>query len=73
LNGEVSYLDRSHKYVVQTPQTIQYKFWKESEIKDDHAITDLFTYLQLKLKKENLVNGNLLNYKITTVADLKLI
>ncbi|MDR0675222.1 MAG: 2-C-methyl-D-erythritol 4-phosphate cytidylyltransferase [Mycoplasmataceae bacterium] len=67
------YLERTHKYIVQTPQTFQYKFWKKHQIKVETDVTDLFTYLKLKINQSNLVTGNLLNFKITTIEDLQLI
>jgi 2-C-methyl-D-erythritol 4-phosphate cytidylyltransferase len=61
------YITRDNKYLVQTPQTFQYRFWKNKSTKNT---TDLFTYLNLKFKKENLVIGCRKNFKITTKADL---
>jgi 2-C-methyl-D-erythritol 4-phosphate cytidylyltransferase len=73
LKKDVHYLERSHKYLVQTPQSFQYKFWKNYKPKTASKITDLFTYLNLEIKSVNLVPGSLLNFKITTIEDLKLI
>jgi 2-C-methyl-D-erythritol 4-phosphate cytidylyltransferase len=61
------YIARNDKYLVQTPQTFQYKYWKNKSTK---GTTDLFTYLNLKFKKENLVIGCRQNFKITTKDDL---
>jgi 2-C-methyl-D-erythritol 4-phosphate cytidylyltransferase len=69
----MKYLDRTHKYLIQTPQTIQYKHWSEIKVINPQKITDLFTYLNIKIKQTNLVLGSLWNFKITTVEDLKLI
>ena len=61
------YIPRKNVYLIQTPQTFQYKFWKNKPSKDS---TDLFSYLGIKLKKENLSFGSIINYKITEKDDL---
>jgi 2-C-methyl-D-erythritol 4-phosphate cytidylyltransferase len=61
------YINRRNKYLVQTPQTFQYKYWKELPTRNT---TDLFTYLNLRFKKSHLVIGHRENFKITTKDDL---
>ena len=66
--GKVVYLNRDNVCLVQTPQTFVYKVWKSNQSKG----TDLFSSLNLKLKKENMIKGNPLNFKITFKEDLEL-
>jgi 2-C-methyl-D-erythritol 4-phosphate cytidylyltransferase len=61
-------IDRRNKYLVQTPQSFQYKYWKILPTKNT---TDLFTYLNMRFEKKHLVIGNRENFKITTKDDLK--
>lgn len=68
-NKNFKYLERSSCYLIQTPQTFLFKFWKNTNKKG----TDLFSCLNLPLKKNNLFLGNKLNLKITTKEDLDLI
>jgi 2-C-methyl-D-erythritol 4-phosphate cytidylyltransferase len=55
---------------VQTPQTIKYRQWNNKTIVPTKNITDLFTYLNIKLNKNQIANGSLLNFKVTTENDL---
>lgn len=63
------YLDRTNCRLIQTPQTFLFKYWKISNKKG----TDLFSCLNLPLKKKNMFMGSKLNLKITTKEDLDLI
>jgi 2-C-methyl-D-erythritol 4-phosphate cytidylyltransferase len=68
LNKTISYVSRDNKFLVQTPQTFQYKYWS-SHI-DNPRVTDLFTYLKLTLLTKHLVMGSNMNFKITNQNDL---
>ena len=65
---KIAYLNRESVGLVQTPQTFVYKVWKTKQSKG----TDLFSSLNLKLQKNNLIKGSLLNFKITVKEDLEL-
>ena len=65
---KILYLNRENVYIIQTPQTFLYKFWKSKQRKG----TDLFSSLNLELQKNNLIKGNPLNFKITVKEDLEL-
>jgi 2-C-methyl-D-erythritol 4-phosphate cytidylyltransferase len=54
---------------VQTPQTFQFKYWKN--VSSSRTTTDLFTYLNLQVTKRNLVIGSWNNFKITNKKDLE--
>lgn len=69
LDKKPKYLNRDAVYKIQTPQTFLFKYWKNNQTKNT---TDLFTYLNLKLTKNNLVSSSLKNFKITSKEDLKL-
>ena len=47
-----------------------FKYWKN---KDSEKSTDLFSYLGLKLKKQNLSFGSIENLKITNKEDLRIV
>ncbi len=64
------YIPRKDIYLIQTPQSFQYKYWKNKDVKNS---TDLFSYLGLKLNKKNIVNGTIFNFKITVEQDLNLV
>lgn len=61
------YINRDHKLLIQTPQSFQYKYWKNKPVGKS---TDLFSYLNLKITKKNIVNGFCNNFKITNKEDL---
>jgi 2-C-methyl-D-erythritol 4-phosphate cytidylyltransferase len=60
------YKDRNELFLVQTPQSFQYKFWKKTK---DSNSTDLFTFLKLPITNKNVVRGSASNYKITYKED----
>ena len=62
------YLNRNNICLVQTPQTFLYNVWNLKQSKG----TDLFSSLNLRLEKDNLIKGNPLNFKITVKEDLEL-
>lgn len=65
---DLKYINRNNVFAVQTPQTFKFKVWKN--IKNSRS-TDLFTYFNYKLNKNNLVLGELTNFKITTKDDFE--
>ncbi|MDR0545311.1 MAG: 2-C-methyl-D-erythritol 4-phosphate cytidylyltransferase [Mycoplasmataceae bacterium] len=65
-NNKFIYKDRNELFLVQTPQSFQYKFWKKTK---DNNSTDLFTFLKLPITNENVVKGSVSNYKITYKED----
>lgn len=66
---ENKYISREQVYQIQTPQSFMFKYWKN---KNSEKSTDLFSYLGLKLKKQNLSFGSIENFKITDKEDLKI-
>lgn len=69
-NKTFNYIDRNNLFTVQTPQTFKYKIWKQ---KHNIKGTDLFTSLDYQLNKNNLIEGNFFNIKITTKKDLDIL
>jgi 2-C-methyl-D-erythritol 4-phosphate cytidylyltransferase len=72
-NNSIKYVSRENKFLVQTPQTFKYGVWTKSKILVNDESTDLFTLLNLKVKKENLVIDSSFNSKITFDQDFKLL
>jgi 2-C-methyl-D-erythritol 4-phosphate cytidylyltransferase len=56
VNKTIEYVDRKNKYLVQTPQSLLYKNWKNYTV--NKKATDLFTYLGVTLNKNHIVEGN---------------
>lgn len=69
LDKTIKYIDRKNKYLVQTPQSLLYKNWKDNIVNKN--ATDLFTYLGVTLNKDHVIEGNWRNFKLTTYADFK--
>ena len=67
---ENKYISREQVYQIQTPRSFMFKYWKN---KDSEKSTDLFSYLGLKLKKQNLSFGSIENLKITNKEDLRIV
>ena len=65
------YLNRDNIFIVQTPQSFQYKIWLNK--KSINQNTDLFSSIDFNLNKNNYIVGNDLNLKITTKDDLNII
>ncbi len=61
------YINRDCKLLIQTPQSFQYKYWKNKSVGKS---TDLFSYLNLKITKKNITTGSCNNFKITNKEDL---
>ncbi len=67
-SNNIKYLSRDKVNCIQTPQTIQYRYWNNNQ----KTGNDLFSSLNLKLNKKNLIQGSPLNFKITFKEDLEL-
>ena len=65
-----TYVDRTNLFTVQTPQTFKYSIWKNDTKQEG---TDLFSSLNFKLKKENFIEGDYFNIKITTKKDIEVL
>lgn len=68
-------VDRKNIYYVQTPQVFRYKILMDSMIlayKDNYISTDESTLIRRAGFKINFVEGSVINFKITTSADMKL-
>lgn len=63
-------IDRQEKFVVQTPQSFKYEFWTKNRHNSIEGVTDLFSFLNVKLSPKNIVLGSNKNYKITSKNDL---
>ncbi len=74
--GEFFYPDRSHIYQVQTPQVFAYSLLKEAFEKayeDSYYGTDESMLVKRLGAPIELVEGNFLNFKVTTKEDVELI
>lgn len=65
-----TYVDRTNLFTVQTPQTFKYSIWKNDTKQEG---TDLFSSLNFKLRKENFIEGDYFNIKITTKKDIEVL
>ena len=65
-----TYVDRTNLFTVQTPQTFKYSIWKNDAKQEG---TDLFSSLNFKLRKENFIEGDYFNIKITTKKDIEVL
>lgn len=74
--GEFVYPDRSHIYQVQTPQVFAYSLLKkafEKAYKDAFYGTDESMLVKRLGTNIELVEGNFLNFKVTTKEDVELV
>lgn len=70
------YLDRSEVYYVQTPQVFKYKVLLEAlqKAKEENYVGTDESMLVYKLgHKIKIVNGSVLNFKVTTDEDIRLL
>lgn len=65
-----TYVDRTNLFTVQTPQTFKYSIWRNDTKQEG---TDLFSSLNFKLRKENFIEGDYFNIKITTKKDIEVL
>jgi 2-C-methyl-D-erythritol 4-phosphate cytidylyltransferase len=69
-NNKIAYINRTNKYVIQTPQSLLFKNWITKKIKPQD--TDLFSYLGISLlNKNHIIEGNWKNLKLTTKSDFE--
>jgi 2-C-methyl-D-erythritol 4-phosphate cytidylyltransferase len=74
-SNKISYIDRNRVFYVQTPQVFKYKELKlamKSAYKEKFIATDESMLISRKGKKINLVEGSILNFKVTTKEDIQL-
>lgn len=66
---QYNYIQRSNKYLIQTPQSFIGKLLNFSKI--DYESKDLIGMMKLKLNSKNMFLGKINNFKITISQDLK--
>lgn len=69
----IEYVDRDNLNLVQTPQVFKYKVIKDIFLTDDEVNTDDFSKAVKCGRKCSVIEGDPINFKVTTIADLKML